>query len=111
VAEHAGEGECGCVEAYLADLVGEDGQFNLERGVIVLFGQRFLEDAVLAVFSDGKHDHLACSFEYLGAGDEEGVDGLFVLPGGDCFADAEGFSGHGGLVCDDVVAFDEVAID
>ncbi len=63
------------------------------------------------MLADGQDDHLAGALQNLGAGDQEGVDGLSVLPGRDVLLDADGFTSHGGLVGDDVVTLDEESVD
>ena len=63
------------------------------------------------MFSKGRDEHLSGSLNNLGAGDHEGIALLAFFPGGNCLLDAQGFSGHGGLISADIVAFEEEAVN
>ena len=105
VAQHTDKGGSSRDHTDVSDLFGEDCELLLERSLLGLFLEGDFEFAVLGVGSSGEDEDGAGTFVDFWAGNEEAV--AFLVSSWYDFLDSIGFSSHGGLISNNIVAFND----
>ncbi len=92
----------------MSNLFSENGEFLLKRSLLGLFLKGNFEFSVLRVGSSSENENRPGTFVDFGAGNEEAV--AFLVGTRYNFLDSIGFSSHGRLIGNNIVALNNYTI-